>query len=541
MFKHTPNLIVGQGLAGSAIAWTLHWTGQQLTVVDAGDPDSASRVAAGLITPVTGKRLVQSPDYHEAWSAAVKFYRRVERDTGCSLFEERPMLRLFADAETRDAFLQRSDPVAAQQVVAWEGRLQNKGSLQTGVVLHNAGRLNVVAYLQATRQFFEAQGCYLAADVDLNSITCDASSRIQLPDLKLTANRMVVCHGATRNVLFPDVPNNPARGDILTVRIPDYHCQQVAHRSVWIAPNDDGTQTAGATYDWQYPVAEVSEAGRLEILYKLQRMVAGEVEVYQQRAGVRPTMKDYQPVIGPHPNRSGVFVLNGLGSKGTLKAPLLAEQLQRFMDQQVPLPPAHSYARLLKTTSGGLGAMSLTTRAQQAVGEVLKVGGTAVDATVGNGFDTCFLSETVGPSGQVIGFDVQQLALDATLKRLQARQLCNVRLLHQGHQTMSSVTWQKRPDAIMFNLGFLPRSDHQVVTEPESSVAAIQQAVELLQDGGILTVLAYRGHAGGPEEFAAVEQVLQQCAETYQLQRFDSSAPKSTSPVLFILKKTHTL
>jgi ubiquinone/menaquinone biosynthesis C-methylase UbiE len=157
---------------------------------------------------------------------------------------------------------------------------------------------------------------------------------------------------------------------------------------------------------------------------------------------------------------------------------------------------------------------------------------------VGNGFDTCFLSETVGPSGQVIGFDIQQAALDATRKRLEARQLLNVRLLLQGHQTMSSLIWQKRPDAIMFNLGFLPRSDHQVVTEPETSAAAIQQAVELLQEGGILTVLAYRGHAGGPEEFAAVEQVLQQCAETYQLQRFDSSAPKSTSPVLFILKKT---
>ncbi|MEZ6127953.1 MAG: FAD-dependent oxidoreductase [Planctomycetaceae bacterium] len=537
MPSQVSSLIVGQGLAGSALAWTLHWAGQGVTIVDRSEENSASRVAAGLVTPVTGKRLVRSSDYDADWAAAVAFYRRVESETGLTLFEERPMLRLFADAATRSAFVERSDAVAVREVELWEGYLQSNGRRQQGIVMRPAGRLNVLAYLAATRLFFETLGAYRQTDLNLRRDVQVAAESISVPRLNLTAHQMILCQGSTTSDLFPGVPNNPARGDILTVRLPDYVRREVVHRSVWIAPNPDGTQTVGATYDWKSPVAEPKDSGRQEVLDKLHRMVDGDIVIDHHRAGVRPSMKDYEAVLGRHPAQTNVFVFNGLGSKGTLKAPRLAAELQQWMVDDVPIPARRNYERLKVRQPENQRARPLTQQAQDAVASVLQPGDTVVDATVGNGFDTCFLSRSVGPAGHVFGFDIQQTALDATHRRLHAEDLHNVTLLHQGHETLRDTLAGTSLSAVMFNLGFLPRSDHHVTTQPATSVLAIEAAIGLLKPGGVLTVVAYRGHSGGPEEFDAVEQCLQTYADRHQLQRIDSSPAKPTAPVLFVLRR----
>ncbi|APZ95224.1 FAD-dependent oxidoreductase [Fuerstiella marisgermanici] len=541
MSTHVQTIIVGQGLAGSALAWTLSTAGHSLMIVDRGEPNSASRVAAGLVTPVTGKRLVQSPDFEADWAPATAFYQKVEQRTGQHFWTEAPMLRLFANEHVRAEFLQRSDNQQVQSIACWDGLLQAEGQPQLGIVMQPAGRLNVPAYLAATRTHFES----------LNSLRCEelnfardvefTDRQVTVKRLDLIAKRIVLCQGATANDYFPNVPNNPARGDILKVRIPDYIRPEVAHRSVWIAPNSDGTQSVGATYDWNSTVAEPSSAGRDEVLHKLGRMVDGDVEVVDHTAGVRPTMKDYEAVLGRHPNIQQLFVFNGLGSKGTLKAPRLAAELSSILDGEDNIRATVCYDRLKTTSEVERRPRPLTQRAQEAVASVLQPGDSAVDATVGNGFDTCFLSRTVGPTGFVIGFDVQQSALNATAKRLQAADLHNVTLLHKGHETLADeATSAQPPTAIMFNLGFLPRSDHAITTQPRTTVKAITAAVELLKPAGVLTVLAYRGHAGGPEEFAAVEQLLQRYADTHDLQTINSTPAKATSPVLFVLKKATT-
>ncbi len=532
-------MILGQGLAGSAIAWTQHWAGQTVLLIDRGEANSASRVAAGLVTPVTGKRLVKSPEYEADWAVAVAFYSRIEAETGQSLFQERSMLRLFSDESSRAAFITRSDEAMAADVESWEGQLQAAGRVQPGMVMQPAGRLNVVAYLTATRRFFEERDGYQGGEVDLATDVKLSERRVALPRFNVTAERLIVCQGASTNTLFPGVPNNPSRGDILTVRIPDYIRSEVVHRSVWIAPNSDGTQSVGATYDWQCTAPEPTAAGRDEVLKKLSRMVEGEVVVEDHQAGVRPTMKDYGPVLGSHPTYRNVFVFNGLGSKGTLKAPRLALTLCQHIVEGTALPSEQRYARLASHPQGDRRRRPLTQLAQEAVASVLKDGDIAIDATVGNGFDTCFLSRQVGPAGQVIGYDVQQTALEATKRRLTAEGLNNVKLLHQGHESLATeVVANGHIAAVMFNLGFLPRSDHSIITQPHTSTAAIAAAIELLKPGGVLTVLAYRGHEGGQEEFVAVERLLRTFAEQYDLVQINSTPPKSTSPVLYVLRKT---
>lgn len=540
MDRHVENLIVGQGLAGSAIAWTLHWDGQSVLMFDRMEPNTASRVSAGLVTPVTGKRLVKSPEYDKYWSAAETFYRRVEQVTHTSFFAETDMIRLFEDEAARAAFLSRSGAESVSGIKLWDGQVQSAGIRQPGIAMSPAARLNVNRYIEATRSYFTSLDSYQQLDVDFDRDVSYRNGQVHLGSQRILADRLICCQGVQRNSLFPSVPSNPSRGDILTVKIPEYERTEVVHRSVWIAPNPDGSQTVGSTYDWSHPKAEPTPAGRHEVLRKLQRIVTGTVEVTDHTAGVRPTMKDYEPVIGEHTTLKNVFIFNGLGSKGSLRAPLLAAELSTAMEGGQQPGASVNVSRLVPPQTASDHRRPLTRQAQEAVAETLKAGDTAIDATVGNGFDTCFLSRIVGETGRVIGFDVQQSALESTRQRLEAEGLLNVELLQQGHETLGQHFRENSVAAVMFNLGYLPRHDHTITTQPTTSVEAIRSAVAVLKPGGVMTVLAYRGHDGGQAEFEAVQRVLLDTKDHYDLRRVDSTPAKTTSPVLFIFRKPRT-
>ncbi len=157
--------------------------------------------------------------------------------------------------------------------------------------------------------------------------------------------------------------------------------------------------------------------------------------------------------------------------------------------------------------------MSLVGRAQETVTAVLTDGGCAVDATLGNGHDTLFLARRVGAGGHVFGFDVQQNALDATRERLAAAgMLERVTLFQHGHEMMGQLLRGcccATVQAIMFNLGYLPGSDKRCITQAVTTISALEQALELLAPGGVITVLAYTGHVGGREETGAIKSWAQ--------------------------------
>jgi 16S rRNA C1402 N4-methylase RsmH len=153
--------------------------------------------------------------------------------------------------------------------------------------------------------------------------------------------------------------------------------------------------------------------------------------------------------------------------------------------------------------------LSLVSQAHAALAEILRDADVAIDATVGNGYDTLFLARAVGASGKVYGFDIQEQALDTAYRRLQEENLQGqVSLYHAGHEAMAAVLPEMvhgRVKAVMFNLGYLPRGDKQRTTTISTTLAALQQAVQLLAPGGAISVLAYTGHPGGREEAEEVK------------------------------------
>ncbi len=142
-----------------------------------------------------------------------------------------------------------------------------------------------------------------------------------------------------------------------------------------------------------------------------------------------------------------------------------------------------------------------TEQAHALILERLAPGDTAIDATVGNGHDTKFLADCVGPSGKVIGFDVQVTAVEkASLLVCDSPQV----ILHQaGHETISAHV-SEEVEAVTFNLGYLPAGDKSIITKAPTTIKALETSLRLLSETGIITVVVYSGHEGGLIESRAL-------------------------------------
>ncbi len=171
----------------------------------------------------------------------------------------------------------------------------------------------------------------------------------------------------------------------------------------------------------------------------------------------------------------------------------------------------------------------LTRIAHEALAQHLRDGDLAVDATVGNGHDTLFLAQQVGPSGRVIGFDVQGAALEAARRRLDdAGLLPGVTLYQLGHEQLAETlpaAWHGRVAAMTFNLGYLPGGDKGLITRAATTLPALRQALALLGQGGLLSLLVYRGHRGADDEAGAVAEWVSDLDVNYRVAVYDSPGP----------------
>ncbi len=184
--------------------------------------------------------------------------------------------------------------------------------------------------------------------------------------------------------------------------------------------------------------------------------------------------------------------------------------------------------------------MHFTVEAQKFASSCLAEGSIAIDATCGNGFDTLFLSEQVGCTGVVYGMDIQVRAIEAVRQKLiDADRFNRCRLIADCHSKMKShidPIHAGRVSVAMFNLGYLPYGDKAIVTRSESTLAALDQALELVRPGGLISVLAYPGHAGGVEEAQCVADWVHNRGEQLAVKRFQDGN-NSNSPILWVLTR----
>lgn len=186
----------------------------------------------------------------------------------------------------------------------------------------------------------------------------------------------------------------------------------------------------------------------------------------------------------------------------------------------------------------------LTAAASSWIEVALFDGALAIDATVGNGYDALFLGHRVGPKGRVLGFDVQKAALAGAREILKfVGSIDHVSLIHDSHTRLADyLPAGALIHAAMFNLGYLPRGNRQIITRPETTVLALRSVLEHLAERGRVTLLVYRRHEGGVPEYQGVRKFLEELPEDeWLVEELASTSDSPVAPRLFrIQRKTNS-
>lgn len=342
-------VIVGCGLAGAAAAWTLRERGRRVLVIDDGRHDSASRVAAGLITPVTGPRLATPLDWAESWSTCRDFYDRISRRLEQPLLRVATAVRLLAPAEHERAAVRMATPGSLLRALQHELDIPNCNWEGGALEMFPAAQLDVTAYLEGVRSSFLEQGQWIADRLDWDHDLEWTPDGARLPRWGVTAGCVVQCVGwpGAAPPGFPTARFRPAVGEVLLLRVPDWPEQRVIHGPVWIVPESRTVLRVGASFRWDRFHEGPTEAGRRQLLNRFQQISNTPYEVIDHHAAIRPATVDQAPLLQQHSQRPRAWSLNGLGSRGVLRAPRLAAELAdrlARLDSEIPrttaFPPA---------------------------------------------------------------------------------------------------------------------------------------------------------------------------------------------------------
>src|SRR5580700_11261381 len=182
----------------------------------------------------------------------------------------------------------------------------------------------------------------------------------------------------------------------------------------------------------------------------------------------------------------------------------------------------------------------LTAAASSWIEIALFDGALAIDATVGNGFDALFLAHRVGPKGRVLGFDVQKAALAGARELLKfVGSLDRVSFIHDSHSRLANyLPAGAGIQGAMFNLGYLPRGNRQIITRPDTTIMALGGVLANLAARGRITILVYRGHEEGILECVEVRKCLEQLSDDeWTIEEFAGTSDSPIAPRLFRIQK----
>lgn len=330
-------IIVGSGFAGGLLALTLRMKGRRVLLLDDASQSQCSRVAAGMLNPANFRSLAPTWNAPVLAPFAVDFYRQVETVFGKKIFTPRTLYRVLTEKEA--AAWPQEKPFFGEQT---ENPFPGILNAPHGVALvTTAGNLNSAAFAELLHNDTE-QGYF-----DETALQISDSGVVYK---SAQASAIIFCRGfrEAESTLFPGIPFQLLKGQLLQLRIPALQTDAIINGVGYLVPKNETDFLFGATHERELRDETCTEAGRNELEKKLREMFPVPFEVTGHHAGVRPTIRDHRPVVGLHPQHPRVAIFNGLGSKGSLQGPWLAEQLVQLLENGQPLPPAIDVMRFRK-------------------------------------------------------------------------------------------------------------------------------------------------------------------------------------------------
>jgi hypothetical protein len=347
--KDVDYIVVGCGLASIAFCEKLRANKKSYSVFD-NKSQQSSVVAAGLYNPVILKRFTPVWKAKEQLEIALPMYAKIEADLNIKIDYKLRILRRFASIEEQNLWFSASDHPALQDFLSTP-LIKNTNQYADapfgyGEVLH-AGRLDTETLIDHYKNFLKRADALEERSFNYSEIQFE-NEFVLYQNLKAKQIVFAEGFGVKENPFFSHIPLNGTKGEVLTIKAPDLKINYAIKSSVFIIPIGDDLYTVGSTYQWDDKTNLATEKGKLELLRKLKSFINCNFEVVNHVAGIRPTVGDRRPIIGRHNVHKNLYVLNGLGSRGVMVSPYVAEHLYNFIENNTPLDKEISIERFKK-------------------------------------------------------------------------------------------------------------------------------------------------------------------------------------------------
>ncbi|HEX6181994.1 MAG TPA: FAD-dependent oxidoreductase, partial [Chitinophagaceae bacterium] len=311
-------LIVGQGLSGSFLSWYLLRSGASFIVVDENKSNTASRVAAGLINPVTGRRLVRSWMIEELMPFAWNAYDEIGSELSINCIRETKLQQFFIAPDMQDAFnkklLEKPKYLLPPSQENWNkffGYPFGWGTVAPCYIV------NTRSLLHAYRAAIESREEFLQEKFDVTQLQVH-TGHIQYKDIK--ASKVIFCDGAAGfdNPWFNKLPYSPNKGEALLVHIPGLPADHIYKFRHTLIPVDAAASLFwfGSSYEWTYTDDLPSENFYKHAESELKRFLKLPFTITDHEAAVRAANVERRPFVGLHPHQPQIGILNGMGTKG---------------------------------------------------------------------------------------------------------------------------------------------------------------------------------------------------------------------------------
>ncbi|MEO5570827.1 MAG: FAD-dependent oxidoreductase [Bacteroidia bacterium] len=340
--KHVDFIIVGQGLAGALLAYELLKAGKKILVIDEDKTFTSSKIAAGIIVPITGRRMVKTWKADTLIPFAKKIYHELETEFNEKIFYDLLLLELFSSSKNRNDWVARSAEQGFEKYINEEIHadfLKNNFNVAFGAItINQSGFLNISKLLDLFKKYFKNKNILEAAVFSIDDLKIE-KERVEWKNF--TATKIIFCEGfsATGNPFFSHLPFLPAKGEILEIYSEELSQDYIINHGMFILPLGNHHFKAGSTYQWDFKNVEPSVEGKKQIDLFLKKILKVDYEITNHYAAIRPTVQDRRPFIGLHPENPSVGIFNGLGTKGVMLAPFFAKQFVDFLEGKTIIDP----------------------------------------------------------------------------------------------------------------------------------------------------------------------------------------------------------
>lgn len=346
--KTVDYIIVGQGLAGTLLAHFLLEEQQHIHIYNKPHERAATKVAAGIINPITGRRYVKSWRVDELIPFAKQTYQTIEERFQVSIYHPRNILRtLFNHREENDWLARSGEPGYIQYIkdpVDLEAYATKTLQAYSYGEVTQSAQVNVGSFANAYRNYLLEQDLLTEEAFNYEAIEF-LEDGVRYQGVK--AKKIIFAEGyyGQFNPYFSYLPFGGAKGEVLIVRIPDGHFEKLLKHRVFIVPLQDELYWIGATYDWKFEDDAPTKEGGDFLKERLSDFLQVPFEIVKHTAAIRPTVKDRRPFLGLHPEFPQFGIFNGLGTKGASLGPFWAKQMTDFLLGKVELDEAVQIAR----------------------------------------------------------------------------------------------------------------------------------------------------------------------------------------------------